>query len=69
MVVDLQGIISGGTMKIMLTDPVIHCTDVLLRYGRTNLGEKGMAGFFSRHQCTAVCMMMGLTMPPTNFSL
>jgi hypothetical protein len=60
MVVDLQGIISGGTIE--LTDPAIHSTD-LLRFGRTNLGEKGMSGFFSRHRCTEVCKNMGLTIP------
>lgn len=63
MVVDLQGMIINGATSaartIELTDPAIHCTE-LLRYGRTNLSEKGMAGFFSRHQCTQVCKKMGL---------
>jgi hypothetical protein len=63
MVVDLQGIISGTIVRtIELTDPAIHCID-LLRYGRTNLGDQGMASFFGRHQCTEVCKQMGLSMP------
>ena len=65
MVVDLQGIISkgpNGEQAIELTDPAIHCTD-LTRFGRTNLGESGMKGFFSRHKCNGICKQMGLVIP------
>uniref|UniRef100_A0AC35F058 Alpha-type protein kinase domain-containing protein n=1 Tax=Panagrolaimus sp. PS1159 TaxID=55785 RepID=A0AC35F058_9BILA len=62
MVVDLQGIInhSDGKTTVVLTDPAIHCTDNT-RFGRMNLGEKGMENFFSRHQCNQFCKSLGLT--------
>ncbi|KAI1701993.1 alpha-kinase family domain-containing protein [Ditylenchus destructor] len=62
MVVDLQGIIStdeSGRTTLELTDPAIHCTDVL-RFGRTNLGEEGMKIFFARHKCNKFCQAMEL---------
>ena len=56
-VVDLQGMKSGSTF--LLTDPVIHCKD-LLRFGRTNLGPTGVSKFFKTHVCNQVCKAMGL---------
>ena len=62
MVVDLQGVISFNAAKLHLTDPAIHCSD-LLRFGRTNLGERGMQEFFNHHACNEVCRKMGLVVP------
>lgn len=62
MVVDLQGVISFNGAELHLTDPAIHCTD-LLRFGRTNLGERGMQEFFNHHACNEVCRKMGLVVP------
>lgn len=62
MVVDLQGVISTnseGHKSIELTDPAIHCTE-LTRFGRTNLGKRGMRCFFRRHICNEICQKMGL---------
>ena len=57
-VVDLQGVKNGGWI-FRLTDPVIHCKDVT-RFGRTNLGEKGMERFFTTHKCNEICSLMDL---------
>lgn len=68
MIVDLQGVImtdTKGRKRIMLTDPAIHCTD-LLRFGRTNLGEEGMKAFFSRHVCNEICQKLGLIVPTSD---
>ncbi|KAI1706337.1 alpha-kinase family domain-containing protein [Ditylenchus destructor] len=62
MVVDLQGIKSidqNGRTILELTDPAIHCTD-LIRFRRTNLGSEGMKIFFSRHKCNKFCQDMEL---------
>ena len=62
MVVDLQGIITRsetGGRTVLLTDPAIHCKD-LTRYGQMNLGEDGMANFFSRHACNNFCRLFSL---------
>ncbi|KAI1696084.1 alpha-kinase family domain-containing protein [Ditylenchus destructor] len=62
MVVDLQGIKStdeNGRTTLELTDPAIHCTDVL-RFGRTNLSKEGMERFFARHKCNKFCQGMEL---------
>lgn len=62
MVVDLQGIVSsgiGGERTLLLTDPAIHCKDIM-RFGRTNLGPVGMQVFFERHRCNEFCKKLGL---------
>ncbi|KAI1694550.1 alpha-kinase family domain-containing protein [Ditylenchus destructor] len=62
MVVDLQGIKStdeNGRTTLELTDPAIHCTDVL-RFGRTNMGLEGMKIFFAHHKCNKFCQGMEL---------
>eukprot|EP00981_Chlorochromonas_danica_P010743 scaffold3371_cov190-Ochromonas_danica.AAC.1 len=64
MIVDCQ----GGFMKrlyygiddvFFLSSPAIHCVNVL-KYGRTNLGEKGFEYFFKSHQCNDYCRTLGL---------
>lgn len=57
MVVDLQGVKNGKS--IMLTDPAVHAYN-LHRYGKTNLGEKGMLRFFKTHTCSALCKALGI---------
>lgn len=46
----------------LLSDPAIHCTDVL-RFSRTNLGEQGFGLFFGSHKCNDVCRALRLPAP------
>ncbi|CAG8735137.1 26256_t:CDS:1, partial [Racocetra persica] len=51
-VYDLQGIDLHN--EFMLTDPAIHCVD-LLRFGKTNLGKKGIKKcFLAKHKCNDI---------------
>lgn len=54
---DLQGVTSG--FRLILTDPAIHHTDILL-YGSTNLGIKGIQKFFQVHKCNDICRALKL---------
>ncbi|RGB43206.1 kinase-like domain-containing protein [Rhizophagus diaphanus] len=57
-VYDLQGIEIDG--QFLLTDPAIHCED-RLRFGKTNLGERGIKEcFLANHKCGKVCEKLGL---------
>ncbi|CAM4936564.1 unnamed protein product [Rotaria socialis] len=59
MVVDLQGVRSEGAY--LLTDPAIHCDNILrFKHTRTNLGVKGMGSFFRTHICSEVCSKLKL---------
>ncbi|KAF0529171.1 kinase-like protein [Gigaspora margarita] len=52
-VYDLQGVDLEN--EFLLTDPAIHCTD-LLRFGITNLGIKGIQlCFLANHKCNNIC--------------
>ena len=54
MVVDLEGKI--GDKEYLLTDPAIHCTDVMrFACAKTNLGPGGIAKFFQTHRCGELC--------------
>ena len=55
---DLQGIKVGS--RVILTDPVIHYTNVLC-HGSTNLGDKGICRFFQLHKCNEICQAMKLS--------
>ncbi|RHZ65927.1 hypothetical protein Glove_310g26 [Diversispora epigaea] len=58
MICDLQGI--ELTNSFLLTDPAIHCIDPM-RFGRTNLGKKGITKrFLSNHKCNDVCRKLGI---------
>jgi hypothetical protein len=58
LVCDLQGIELED--QFLLTDPAIHCTDSL-RFGRTNLGKKGIEMcFLANHKCGIVCEKLKL---------
>ncbi|XP_046841768.1 alpha-protein kinase vwkA-like [Xenia sp. Carnegie-2017] len=57
MVVDLQGV--KDDTQYVLTDPTVHCDDVM-RFGKNNLGKKGMDKFFRTHFCNFICEAMNL---------
>lgn len=61
MVVDCQGVFDAAKKCFRMTDPAIHCTNVL-RYGGTNLSTQGMERFFKTHRCNGCCAALGL--PP-----
>ena len=54
MVTDLQGFICDDG-RYILTDPAIHSKDLMMFSRLTNLGERGMAQFFSTHKCSGIC--------------
>ncbi|CAG8580886.1 859_t:CDS:1 [Paraglomus brasilianum] len=57
-VYDLQGV--ENLNQFLLTDPAIHCVDSL-RFGRTNLGEKGINEcFLANHECNDICRKLKL---------
>lgn len=60
LVCDLQGILDceGKQPTFRLTDPAICSKD--RRYGRTDIGLKGIRGFCRTHTCTAVCKALSL---------
>eukprot|EP01039_Chlorochromonas_danica_P008413 gene8413-9272_t len=70
MIVDCQGgFVENGVGGVFyLTDPAIHSVNVL-KYGRTNLGEKGFGYFFKSHQCNDYCRSLGLPQRSTADSL
>lgn len=59
-VCDLQGVVSGS--RLVLTDPAIHCTNILW-HGSTNLGTDGIEHFFHIHTCNDICHEMKLKHP------
>ncbi|GMT16702.1 hypothetical protein PFISCL1PPCAC_7999, partial [Pristionchus fissidentatus] len=63
MVVDLEGVVGqiakDGKTGVLLTDPAIHCKD-LIRYGSMNHGPGGMKNFFATHKCNEFCKKLGL---------
>lgn len=58
-----QGVLSRPDNRFKLSDPAVHCTD-LLRFSHTNLGDKGMELFFRTHQCNGICCALGLGRHP-----
>ncbi|CAG8822223.1 10554_t:CDS:1, partial [Racocetra persica] len=57
-VYDLQGVNLDN--EFLLTDPAIHCVD-LLRFGTTNLGVSGIQKcFFANHKCNDICEKLKL---------
>ncbi|CAF1339542.1 unnamed protein product [Adineta ricciae] len=67
MVVDLQGVKVDNAY--LLTDPAIHCDDLLrFKHTRTNFGVKGMREFFRTHICSEVCSLLQLPLHETELS-
>lgn len=64
MVVDVQGLYDGERKQYTLFDPAVHCACDTLRFGRTNLGSRGMDKFFMTHSCNSICRKMGLNCHP-----
>ena len=62
LVCDLQGVVSDTNPPVFeLTDPVIHFRSrhgYKHVFGRTDLGSKGMRGFFRTHKCSPLCKML-----------
>ncbi|CAG8816809.1 28931_t:CDS:2, partial [Racocetra persica] len=57
-VYDLQGVDLHN--EFMLTDPTIHCVD-LLKFGKTNLGKNGIKiCFLAKHKCNDICRKLKL---------
>ncbi|KAF0541191.1 kinase-like protein [Gigaspora margarita] len=57
-VYDLQGVDLDD--EFILTDPAIHCIDVL-RFGVTNLGKRGIEKcFLANHKCNDICKKLKL---------
>lgn len=61
MVVDCQGVYNAKENSFYLTDPAIHCTSSLLRFGGSNLGKDGVARFLDTHKCSSCCTALGLS--------
>jgi Alpha-kinase family/von Willebrand factor type A domain len=69
MVVDLQGVHEekrGSASRYLLTDPAIHRrnrsrNEERYKFGRTNLGTKGMQAFFESHVCNDACRLLDLS--------
>ncbi|RYH28604.1 hypothetical protein EON65_11605, partial [archaeon] len=62
LVVDCQGGYDLKRKVFQLTDPAIHCKD-MLKYGGTNLWVRGMRQFFKTHRCNGICKAMDLKVP------
>lgn len=58
MVVDLQG--TATDAGIIFTDPAIHSV-YSHRFAATNLGKRGMDGFFRAHKCSELCQKLGIS--------
>ena len=66
LVCDLQGISTSdgkGEPILLFTDPAIHCSKHLPRFGKSNLGAIGVNKFFNKHVCNQYCSALGLEMP------
>ena len=66
LVSDLQGISTSdgkGEPILLFTDPAIHCSKHLPRFGKSNLGAIGIDKFFAKHVCNQYCSALGLKMP------
>ncbi len=66
MVADAQGMWDPDKQQYLLFDPAIHSRSTMSkwRFGRTNLGQKGMQMVFMGHRCNAMCKHLGLRSHP-----
>ncbi|KAF0684581.1 Aste57867_23452 [Aphanomyces stellatus] len=63
LVCDLQGVFDAAALVFELTDPVIHhCHSKgrSRRFGKTDMGQKGVHSFFATHTCNALCKALRL---------
>jgi len=58
-VVDCQGSFDAQQQVFQLTDPAVHCIDIL-RFGSTNMGVNGFKRFFKTHRCNRYCRELSL---------
>eukprot|EP00983_Pelagomonas_calceolata_P021692 679564-Pelagomonas_calceolata.AAC.1 len=59
------GLYDDVRKQYTLFDPAIHCVTNKQRFGRTNLKQRGIDGFFSTHTCNGVCERLCLIKPST----
>jgi len=59
-VVDCQGTFDAQHQVFHLTDPAVHCVDIL-RFGGNNMGVTGFKRFFKTHRCNSYCRQLSLT--------
>ncbi len=65
LICDLQGVFCQLTNTFRFTDPAIHYHNARRdeknkksRYGRTDMGQKGIDNFFKSHKCNALCELI-----------
>ena len=59
LVIDCQGVVDRRRNCFVLTDPALHCNDVL-RFGGSNFGKTGFDSFLKTHRCNSCCEALGL---------
>ena len=60
---DLQGVYNASKKRFFFTDPVIHYHNARKdhhegRYGRTDMGQKGIDLFTRSHNCNKLCELV-----------
>lgn len=60
LICDLQGVYDKASNMFKFTDPVIHYHNARKdcrksRYGRTDMGQRGIDSFFKSHKCNDLC--------------
>lgn len=63
---DLQGVFDKAQNKFCFTDPVIHYNNSRTedqpgrsgRYGRTDMGQRGIDSFHKSHKCNRLCELV-----------
>lgn len=63
LICDLQGVYDKSSNTFKFTDPVIHYHNARKessngRFGRTDMGQKGIDSFFKSHKCNQLCNLV-----------
>lgn len=65
LICDLQGVFDKTKNTFCFTDPVIHSNNPReqyqinrQRYGRTDMGQKGIDSFMKSHKCNRLCELV-----------